>query len=77
MRMVRLGKMAKKMEKVAKTGVQLSRLLGIVLLLMHWVTCGWNFAGTSWRCRGLLGVEKYISAEAEKDCLSEKIRPSF
>lgn len=51
LRMVRLGKVARRFDKHAKHGAQFLKLIGVVLLMIHWVACGWNWVGREWRCR--------------------------
>ena len=64
-RMVRLGKVMRRVKRIAhktlhlvsgstKKAVQLFKLLAVMLFVMHWVACGWNFVGSAWRCDGLL-----------------------
>ena len=75
MRMVRLGKVARpsiRTQKMAKTGVQLLKLLLVVMLLMHWVSCGWNLAGDHWRCFGSLQLRVVQFDDDEADALCDE-----
>ena len=84
-RMVRLGKLARRLENVDK-GVQISKLLGIVLLLLHWVTCGWRMIGDEWYCRGpgsfifdngYLREAVYVTTEQLRDDLTQDDCPEI
>ena len=65
-RMVRVGKVLRRVKRIAnktlhlvsgssKKVVQLIKLLGVMLMLMHWISCGWNLVGFVWRCDGHYG----------------------
>jgi CRP-like cAMP-binding protein len=80
MRMVRLGKVARpsiRNAKMAKTGVHLMKLLLVVLLLMHWITCGWNLVGVDWRCGGLPLLDVVDEGDGVEACPTPLFWPLY
>ena len=50
-RLLRLSKLLKRFQKLhTGGGIEFGKLMGIVILLTHWVACGWNLVGDQWRC---------------------------
>ena len=50
LRLFRLSKIMKKLEKRTQGGVQFTKLLFGVLLSVHWIACGWKGVDDVWRC---------------------------
>ena len=50
LRLFRLSKVIKKLERRTQGGVQFTKLLFGVLLSVHWIACGWKGIDDFWRC---------------------------
>jgi len=52
MRLCRMGKLLKKIDTVYKAGaLRLIRIMGVIVLVFHWVSCGWFKVGKLWLAR--------------------------
>ena len=49
LRMCRMGKLLKKIDTVYKAGaLRLIRIMSVIVLVFHWISCGWFLVGKSW-----------------------------
>ena len=42
LRFMRMGKLVKNLDAMAKSSIKVTQMLGVAVLLFHWVACGWQ-----------------------------------
>ena len=77
MRLARMGKILKRVDNLTRAGaIRFVRLLMIILLIFHWVSCGWFAVGKLWLCRQQNFQTVYKSSDGSIPAFLDSLPPS-